>query len=310
MAQPTRRAFLGGVAGAAATLGLPRTGEDAPPLRALGATGRELPALGLGCFPVGAMGDGDAAIALVRRVIDDGVRYLDTAPSYAKGTSERRVGKAIADCGVPREELFVATKTLEREGDAALVELEESLARLGLDYVDSIQVHEVRSEEDAAGLTAEGGVCAALASAREAGKVRHIGVTGHRDPRWVARALGEFDFATALVPVNPLDTQHRSFTRDLLPLARRKGVAVIAMKVLAGGHLPQARPEVAVGDLVRYALAQPGVCVAVPGVDRVEHWEPVLAGALGKTPEADELTALEAAVGPHAGKDSEWYKDA
>ena len=274
--------------------------------RRLGGTGRELPCLGLGGFPFGNVPDRSDGVAVVQRAWETGARYFDTAPSYTQGESERRLGRGLA--GLPREELYVATKTLERDGDAALAELEQSLERLGMDYVDSVQVHELHGDLDAA--LAPGGVVPALLDARERGRVRHIGFSCHRDPGLALEALARFEFATALVPVNPLDPQHRSFIRDVLPAARSKGVGVIAMKVFAGGQLVKGPDRQPAGELVRFALSQEGVCVAIPGAASVREWDEAReAAALGPLPPAEQ-EALRARVGTHEGKDSEWYKDA
>lgn len=277
------------------------------PQRPLGRTGRRLPALGLGCYPLGALSGDARAAAVLGLALESGVRYFDTAPSYDDGRSERRLGKALA--GLAREDLFVATKTLERDGDGALAELEESLERLGMDYVDSLQVHEVRSSDDVEKLFRKGGVIAALESAREKKKIRHIGVTGHRDPRFLLEAIERYPFATALVPVNPLDTLHRSFVRDFLPKAQDKGVGVIAMKVYAGGALPRQVSSVSPGDLVRYALAQEGVCVAVPGADSEARFAQAREAATKPPPDREEQVALVERCGTHRGKESEWYKN-
>jgi aryl-alcohol dehydrogenase-like predicted oxidoreductase len=277
------------------------------PERDLGRTGRRMPMLGLGCFPLGTLGSEADGVAVVARALESGARYFDTAPSYADGVSERRVGKGLK--GFPREKLWIATKTLERDGDRALAELERSLERLGMEYVDCVQVHEVRSSEDVAGLFGKGAVIAALESAREKNKIRHIGITGHRDPAFLVEAIGRYAFATALVPVNPLDTLHRSFTKEFLPKAREKGVAVIAMKIYAGGALLHEGSKVTAPELVRFALAQPGVCVAVPGADSIEHWDEARAAAVEPLPDAEAQAKLIERAGPHLGKKSEWYKN-
>jgi len=311
----SRRELLAGAAlaafGAGSTRGATRSpvggavGEPLPE-RDLGRTGRRLPVLGLGCFPLGALSSEEEALGIIALALESGVRYFDTAPSYNAGRSERRLGKGLA--GFAREKIFVATKTLERDGDAALAEVEESLERLGMDYLDSVQVHEVRSADDVEGLFRSAGVVRALESAREKRKIRHVGVTGHRDPRFLLRAIERYPFATALVPVNPLDGLHRSFTKEFLPRAREKDVGVIAMKVYAGGALPRQKPDVDAGTLVRFALAQEGVCVAVPGADsrpRFAQARDALAKAL---PDEKEREAIVGRCGPHRGRASEWYK--
>lgn len=283
-------------------------GAPAPiPERDLRRAARTLPCLGLGCFPLGNLGSEDAGVAVVQRALELGVRYFDTAPSYNDGTSERRVGLGLK--GFAREKLWIATKTQARDGDGALAELERSLERLGTDYVDSVQVHALGSEQDVEAIFRKGAVVDALESAREKKKLRHVGVTGHRDPRWLLAAIERHEFATALVPVNPLDCLHRSFTRDFVPRAQEKGVAVVAMKVYAGGALLRSDSKTTAGELVRFALAQPGVCVAVPGADSVAHLDEARAALALPLPDEAAQKALVERLGPHRGRESEWYKD-
>ena len=275
------------------------------PQRALGRDGRKLPALGLGCFPLGNLADEDAAVAIVARALESGARYFDTAPSYNDGVSERRVGKGLK--GFEREKLYVATKTLERDGDKALAELERSLERLGMDYVDCVQVHEVH--DDGESVFAKGGVLAALAKAKEQKKIRAIGFTCHRDPKYALAMLERFEFASALVPVNPIDPQHRSFVKDFLPKAKAKGVAIVAMKIYAGGALVRAGSKVTAAECLRWALAQPGVCSAVPGADKLEYWDEARKAAVAPDLSAAQLDDIALRVGKHEGQSSEWYKD-
>jgi aryl-alcohol dehydrogenase-like predicted oxidoreductase len=181
----TRRVALGALGASLADRSLGQDGERsetaALPRRVLVGSGRELPLLGLGCFPVGNLDDEKAALCTILHAWESGARYFDTAPSYGDGRSERRLGRALSD--VPRAELFVATKTLRRDGDGALAELEAALERLGMDYVDSVQIHAVASTQDLDVALAADGALKALESAREMGKLRHIGVTGHYAPR-------------------------------------------------------------------------------------------------------------------------------
>lgn len=314
MTQITRRrlllqAALAAAAGPLARVRAPSRQESLGTLeeRVLGRTGRKLPCLGLGCYPLGNLAREDDALAIVERAYSSGARYFDTAPSYGDGRSERIVGRALASR--PRSSFFLATKTLARDGESALEELGESLARLGLDYVDSVQIHAVASRSDLDRALAVDGAVRALEDAKKRGLVRHIGITGHANPSHLREGIERYAFDTALVPVNPLDCHHLSFVREFLPLAREKGVAVIAMKIYAGGALPRAR-DISASDLVRFALAQKGVAVAVPGADSIERWDEARAAAVMPAPTAAEMEELIRRAGPHKGRASEWYKDA
>mgnify|MGYP002377755818 CR=1 FL=1 len=321
----SRRAAIGVLAGALGTA-FARPGTPALPVAPLGKTGRVIPRLGLGCYPLGNLSNEDAAVGIIHQAMDAGVRYFDTAPSYASGRSERRIGIALeswlkAHPEATRADFFIATKTLQRDGDGAKRELEQSLRHLRTGYVDSVQCHEVH--EDWERLFAENAVVAALEQAREEQIVRSIGITGHRDPAHLVRAARRYPpveggrgFVTALVPVNPIDVQHRSFVREFLPVAEELGIAVIAMKVFGGGFLlaeknQAGEPLCSAHELLRYALAQPSVAVVVPGCDASAHIDEAKAATVAFTqPEAPWLQSLEARMPVHKGKTSEWYKDA
>lgn len=285
-------------------------GDAAPavaalPTATLAGTDRVLPRLGLGCYPIAGLRDADEAIDVLRHALERGIRYLDTAPSYGRGSSESRIGRAIQ--GWDREQLFINTKTLERSADGARRELEESLRRLQTDYVDAIQVHAVHQDWES--LFGDDAVLAGLSKARDEGLCRNIGITAHFNPKYLIESINRFDFDTALIPINPIDTKHMSFTRIGLPAARERGVGVIAMKIYAGGTLLR-EGRLSSGVCVRYALSQPGVDIIVPGCEKKSYIDKAWRAAIDFKPmTADEQRALEAEVGDHRGKDDEWYKD-
>jgi aryl-alcohol dehydrogenase-like predicted oxidoreductase len=260
--------------------------------------------LGIGCYPLSTLVSDHAATAIVRRAFELGVRYVDTAPSYGSGVSELRIGAALQ--GFDRKDFYLATKTLERGASGARRDLESSLKRLGVDHVDCIQVHEVN--EDWETLFAKDSVLTGLEKAREEGLTRFIGITGHRDPKHLIAAIGRYPFATALVPVNPIDPQHLSFVLDFLPRAAKLGVAVIAMKLFAGGRLVFEKRATA-KQCIGFALSKPQVSVIVPGCNTIQEVEEAYAAALSPLPDAPSLAALEIQVGRHRGTESEWYKD-
>ena len=323
----SRRGMLGIAAGVVLGAKLAAAKDDPPvaglPVSPLGKTGRSLPRLGIGCFPLGNLEKEDDAVAVLHRAFDLGVRYLDTAPSYGAGRSEQRVGLALetwlkAHPGVGRGDFYIATKTLRRDGIGAAKELEQSLRNLRTAYVDAVQCHEVHDDWET--LFAKDGVVEALENARRGKLMRFVGITGHRNPAYVLNAIRRYPptaegagFVTALVPVNPIDVQHMSFVRGFLPVAAELGVAVVAMKVYGGGFLLETKddaggPRCSAADLLRYALAQPAVAVAVPGCDRVSHVEQANAAMVGfQSPDAAWLQALEKRMPKHEGKSTEWY---
>jgi len=320
MGHQSRREFIGAASAAAmgGAFAWPQFGRGeetiAPesekagtmPMVTLGSTGRTVPRLGIGCAPLARLkGPDDKPIAILRRAFDCGVRYLDTAPSYSRGRSERLIAAAMQ--GYDRDEFFIATKALERNGDDARRGVEQSLKRLGVAHVDLLQVHAVA--DDWRSLFGDDAVLKALEKASEEGIIKHIGITGHKNPRYLIEAVKRYPFVTALVPVNPLDTKHLSFTREFLPVAKERGVAVVAMKVFAGGGL-LAGGRFTARQCLHYALSRDPVAVVVPGCDALSHVDEACAAAMDFKPlTAEQQAALEARAGEHKGRKSEWYKE-
>ncbi|MBK8097952.1 MAG: aldo/keto reductase [Planctomycetes bacterium] len=310
---PSRRAFLTTAAAVPFVCSWPQDPSPVdphPPLprRRLGRTGLEVPILGLGTHPLGTLPDEqeDAAVALIARAFDLGVRYFDTAPSYDHHRAERRLGKALAG---KRDQVVLATKSFELPAAKALAELDDSLRALGTDHVDIFQIHAIGDDDDRVRkLDAENGVLAAALAAQKAGKCKHIGFTGHAEPAVLAQCLDAFAFATVLVPVNCADPLWVSFVQQVLPKAKAKGTAVVAMKVFAAGQLARADAKVTAAECVRWALSQ-DVAVAVPGCRTIAELEVDIAAVQPFVPmDAAEQLAVTERVGAHPGNALEWYK--
>jgi aryl-alcohol dehydrogenase-like predicted oxidoreductase len=168
-----------------------------------------------------------------------GVNHLDVAASY--GDAELRLAPWLA--GGARDEFFLATKTGEREGDAARAELERSLTRLGVDQVDLVQLHNLVEEDEWSVAFGDGGAVEALARARDEGLCRFIGVTGHglRITAMHLRSLARFDFDSVLFPYSWLLLEHSSYRAEaeaLLALCAERGVAVQTIKSVARRRWP------------------------------------------------------------------------
>jgi aryl-alcohol dehydrogenase-like predicted oxidoreductase len=309
-ASTSRRAFLAGTAALAlaTTSRADDEGGGTPakkPLakRPFGRTGVEVSAIGLGCFPLGALPKEEDGVALAVRALDGGCTYLDTAPSYSNGQSERRVGLAIR--GRPRDSFFLATKTHTRSASAARRDLEESLGRLGVERIDLVQVHAVKDDDDLEAALAPKGPLAALAGAREEGLVRFIGVTGHADPAVVRKTFERWAFDSVLFPMNCVDPHHLSFVKEALPAAVKKGLARVAMKVLASGSLP--KQGIDAEQCLRYAVGL-DVSVAIVGCANADEVDLALrVGADPRPLTPEETQALLARTLPHRGR-IEWYK--
>lgn len=230
------------------------------PCRPLGRTGRQVTLFGLGGEGVlrtsGRMAE---AVAVIDRALELGVNYFDTAPAYDQ--SRDYYGAAL---GERRRGIFLASKTHDRTRDGSRRLIDDSLKRLRTDYLDLLQLHDLRSRGDLDRIFAKGGALEALLEARDAGTVKHLGITGHHDPDILLEAMRRFDFDTVLVALNVADKPRLSFIQSVLPEASRRGLGVIGMKVFCAGQLVGPRgltPAEALG----YVLSLPGVSNVIIG---------------------------------------------
>ena len=236
------------------------------PTRPFGRTGIPVSILALGGWHIGAPDTDAAAVRLVHRAIDAGITFLDNAWDYNEGLSETRMGQAIAD---RRGQVFLMTKvcTHGRDGKVAMRQLEQSLKRLKTDYLDLWQIHEVVFDDEPARHFARGGVVEALDRAREQGKVRFVGFTGHKDPRLHLEMLShDYTWDACQLPVNCFDASFRSFEQRVVPELVRRGIAVIGMKSFGGDGRALKAKVVTPADALRYAMSLP-VATVVSGID-------------------------------------------
>jgi predicted aldo/keto reductase-like oxidoreductase len=277
------------------------------PTRLLGSTGIRLTILGIGGYHIGKAGDADLAARIIRTAIDEGVNFLDNAWCYNKGDSERFMGRALGD-GY-RDKVFLMTKNHGRDAATFERQLGESLNRLQTDHIDLLQFHEIVEDGIPAKIFGQGVIEAAV-KARDAGRIRFIGFTGHRWPH-LFREMLEHDFAWDAMqfPANLLDAHYRSFTGEILPLAKARGIGVIGMKSLSGGRLLET--GIAAREAIRYTLSLP-IDTLVSGIDSLDLLTQNLETARGWTPmtdgERDQL--LERAAHFAADGHLEHYKQA
>ncbi len=242
------------------------------PRRTLGHTGELVSAIGVGGWHLSlSKVSEELALRIVRTALDRGINFLDNSWDYNDGESERRVGKALRD-GY-RDKAFVMTKIDGRSRKEAMRQLEESLRRLQVDCIDLVQHHEVIRFDDPHRVFDDEGANAALLEARQQGKLRYIGFTGHKDPQIhlhmlaVAREHG-FRFDTVQMPLNVMDAHYRSFERLVLPELLRENIGVLGMKALANGILLKSG-VVSAEECLRYALSLPA-SVVITGIDSME----------------------------------------
>lgn len=245
---------------------LPAVAADGIPQRPLGKTGQLVSIIGIGGAHLVEAGQKNA-IRIVREAIDHGVTFVDTAAEYGDGKSERWIGLALRDGYRERVTLMTKCCAHGRDYKTAMQQLDESRARLRTDVIDLWQFHEVIYDNDPDWLHARGGLDAGL-EAREQGKIRFLGFTGHKSPHIHLKLLQrEFPWDTVQMPLNPLDACYRSFEKQVLPELIRRGIGVIGMKPLAGGGLLETK-VVTAEDAMRYAWSLPTSSV-ISGMDSV-----------------------------------------
>jgi aryl-alcohol dehydrogenase-like predicted oxidoreductase len=168
--------------------------------------------------------------------IEKGVRFFDTAYSYGRGRSEELCGKHLSP--KYREHVQIMSKTVGKDAKSARQQLEGGLKRMKTDYIDLYLIHAVDSIDDGKARI-QAGVLDELRKARDEGKIRHIGFSGHRTPdahNWLLEE-GFPDAEAVLMPINVADPSYESFILKTLPLLMKKDVGVLAMKTLGNGGL-------------------------------------------------------------------------
>jgi aryl-alcohol dehydrogenase-like predicted oxidoreductase len=238
-------------------------------MRQFGRHDVKVSALGFGGHHLGDAEDEDTAIRLVREAVDGGVTFFDNCWEYHRGKSEEWMGKGLK--GI-RAKVFLMTKvcTHGRDKELAMRMLEESLRRLQTDHLDLWQVHGVSFENDPDLFIRPGGAAEALEQAKKQGKVRFVGFTGHKDPSIHLKMLATgFAFDSVQMPLNPFDSQFRSFEQRVLPELNRSGVAALGMKPLQGHGDAIQKGAITAEESLRYAMSLP-VTTTITGMDKPE----------------------------------------
>jgi predicted aldo/keto reductase-like oxidoreductase len=257
--------------------GEPRPGSVHPefpemPYRLLGRTGARVSAIGLGGWHIGFKTMPEAlSIRIIRTAIERGINFLDNSWDYNEGASEIRMGNALRD-GY-RKNVFLMTKIDGRSKPEAARQLDESLRRLQTDCIDLVQHHEMLRFEDPHRIFDDEGAQAALLEARQAGKLRFIGFTGHKDPRIHLHTLEvasehDFTFDTVQMPLNVMDAHYRSFARLVVPELVKQNIGVLGMKSMANGIILGSRTVTPI-ECLHYALNLP-TSVVITGIDSLE----------------------------------------
>jgi predicted aldo/keto reductase-like oxidoreductase len=239
--------------------------------RDLGTTGEKVSAIGMGGFHLGKQPEAADSIKLLRAGIDRGITFMDNCWDYNDGISEVRMGQGLRD-GY-RQKVFLMTKIDGRTKAEYNKQLEQSLGRLQTDVIDLVQFHEIIRLEDPDRIFAPGGAIEAAIAAREAGKIRYIGFTGHKDPAVHLRMLEtaqrhKFHFDTVQMPINVMDAHFRSFTKEVMPVAIKQGIGILAMKTFGDNFILQSNTVQPI-EALHYGLTQP-ISVLITGIDKPE----------------------------------------
>jgi aryl-alcohol dehydrogenase-like predicted oxidoreductase len=240
--------------------------------RELGSTGERVSAVGLGGWHIGLKHvDEQLGIRIVRTAIDRGITFMDNSWDYNGGVSEIRMGKALRD-GY-RDKTFLMTKIDGRSKKEAARQIDESLQRLQVDRIDLVQHHEILRFEDPHRVFHEEGANVALIEARQAGKLRYIGFTGHKDPyihlhMLEVAAEHEFKFDAAQLPLNVMDAHYRSFAKLVVPELVKQNIGILGMKGLANGILLRSNTVTPI-ECLHYALNLP-TSVVITGIDSMD----------------------------------------
>ncbi|MEJ7612861.1 MAG: aldo/keto reductase [Candidatus Fervidibacter sacchari] len=259
----TRRKLLSGLAGL--MFGKAAIGQKQEiPKRPLGKTGVSVPILAVGGGSAFMAMNDEEAERFLWRALELGLTYWDTAHSYGNGESETRMGRVLK---TERKRIFLATKTGDRTYDGAMRQVELSLKRLQTDRLDLIQMHNWQANDDPVAIGKKEGVLTALRKLRDEKVVRFIGLTGHSTAEGMRKVLELYDdLDTVLLPINPAQPE---FEEVVVPIAKRKGVAVLAMKVTGRRSL---LGKTEASNLLRYAWSAP-IATAVVGMTGIKILE-------------------------------------
>jgi predicted aldo/keto reductase-like oxidoreductase len=247
--------------------------------RILGSTGLEVSILGMGGFHLLEISSADAQ-SILNRYLDAGGNYIETAAQYGDGESESKVGMVMA---ARRDECILATKCHLRERDPAARLLDTSLDNLKTDHVDILFMHHVQSSAELDQILAPDGALRAAEAARDAGKVRFIGISNHGHPEIMMEALKRYRFDVIMTTFNYYDRFNFPLIEEaLLPLALEQNVGIVGMKAVGDGFLWRSAEQG-----FRYAWTLP-MHVMVAGMNSMAMLEQDLAYAESFTPMSDE----------------------
>ena len=283
------------------------------PYRTLGNTGEKVSCVGLGGYHIGMQSDPQESVRIIRTALDEGINFLDNCWDYNGGESEIRMGKALRD-GY-RQKAFLMTKIDGRTRKGSARQIDESLRRLQTDRIDLLQFHEVIRDTDPEQIFAANGGMEAVVEAREKGKVRYIGFTGHKSPEIHLKMLNtafahKFTLNTVQMPLNLMDAHYDSFEKKVLPVLLEHNIGVLGMKPM-GDSLILRSKTAEPAECLQYALNLP-TSVVITGCDSLPILQQALKVARSFRPLSKEQVAALLAKTEKAARSGEYelYKTA
>src|ERR1700739_2915145 len=258
-------------------------GQGIIPLRDFGKSVVEMPALGMGGHHFGEAKDEDTVVEIIHRSVDGGITFFDCCWEYNRGKSEDWLGKGLRGL---RDRAFLMTKVCSHGRDASLAMqmLEQSLRRLQTDHLDLWQVHGVSFQNDPELFIRPNGAAEALHRAKQQGKVRFVGFTGHKDPDIHLKMLNcGFEWDSVQMPLNPFDANFLSFEEQVLPELNKRGIAALGMKPIVGHGESVQKGILTAQESLSYAMSLP-VTTTITGMEKPENLEQTPKGREGIPP--------------------------
>jgi len=257
------------------------------PKRPFGNTGAQIPILTFGCGSRWMMYEDDEAVEVINQAIDSGIIYLDSAHIYGRnGRSEKLIGRIMPE---RRKDVLIQTKIQTRNKDQWWKDLETSLARMNVDYVDTLLIHSLGDDDDLASIEVKGGPLEQLYRAREQKLTRWVGVSSHTSSQTLAGLLRSHKMDTVQMALNVATNNARDmgFEENALPLAVEQNLGIIAMKVMGQDQIVGKYDKFDYATCLRYALSLP-VSSATVGMPRREHLTANLEAVKAFKPYSDE----------------------
>jgi aryl-alcohol dehydrogenase-like predicted oxidoreductase len=242
-----------------AIAGIPFTAGDKIPKIYFGASQNPVSVIGFGAGELYRLPE-KHAVQLVQTAYAHGVNLYDAAAAYGEGLSEQFLGTALRD--IPRDDLFIISKTLGRTIQHAQQDLRSSLHRLQTDYLNVWMIHDLRNKYELEAITSPGGALQTISQAKVTGTARYTGLSANRNPELVLKAINHYPFDVLMIPITPDDGD---FVTKVLPQALKMGIRVIGIRVL-GLPKKKERDAASIHQSINRALSYP-ITSAVTGCE-------------------------------------------